>query len=152
MTKCDHCGKEIVKEYSDTIGYETGGLKRVCDTVAPLPFTCRHCHGSFCGNCRLPESHNCPGFNDKMKKRRELKIEQELSLLTRQQHLRSVAENEKFERAKSWALEKELKAERKFAAETLAKEELVEVEKSAIPLYLVLTFVGFLLLYIYVLK
>ena len=36
MTRCDHCGNETT-----------------------LPFTCQHCGGKFCANCRLPPNHNC---------------------------------------------------------------------------------------------
>jgi len=38
MGKCDFCGKEVT-----------------------LPFTCRYCGGSFCGEHRLPENHHCTG-------------------------------------------------------------------------------------------
>jgi Zn-dependent protease len=36
-TKCQYCGDEVV-----------------------LPFKCRYCGGYFCGEHRIPESHNCP--------------------------------------------------------------------------------------------
>jgi uncharacterized protein len=39
MTRCDHCGSEC-----------------------PLPFTCQHCGGKFCAECRLPPNHNCTGI------------------------------------------------------------------------------------------
>jgi hypothetical protein len=40
MIRCDKCG---------------------CDVV--LPFTCQHCGGKFCPDCRLPPSHNCAGIS-----------------------------------------------------------------------------------------
>jgi hypothetical protein len=39
MTRCDHCGNETA-----------------------LPFTCQHCGGKFCADCRLPPNHNCTGI------------------------------------------------------------------------------------------
>ena len=39
MTRCDHCGSETA-----------------------LPFTCQHCRGKFCPDCRLPPNHNCTGI------------------------------------------------------------------------------------------
>jgi hypothetical protein len=39
MTRCDHCGSECT-----------------------LPFTCQHCGGKFCPDCRLPPNHNCTGI------------------------------------------------------------------------------------------
>ncbi len=36
MTRCDHCGNEVV-----------------------LPFSCQYCGGKFCADCRLPPNHNC---------------------------------------------------------------------------------------------
>jgi len=40
MTRCDHCGAECA-----------------------LPFTCQHCGGKFCPDCRLPPSHACTGMS-----------------------------------------------------------------------------------------
>jgi len=39
MTRCDYCGSECT-----------------------LPFTCQHCGGKFCPDCRLPPSHDCTGI------------------------------------------------------------------------------------------
>ena len=39
MTACDHCGNETA-----------------------LPFTCQHCGGKYCADCRLPPNHNCTGI------------------------------------------------------------------------------------------
>ncbi|MDD1693117.1 MAG: hypothetical protein LUQ71_00175 [Methanoregula sp.] len=39
MTACDHCGNETV-----------------------MPYTCQHCGGKFCADCRLPPNHNCTGL------------------------------------------------------------------------------------------
>jgi len=39
MTRCDHCGSECT-----------------------LPFTCQHCGGKFCADCRLPPNHTCTGI------------------------------------------------------------------------------------------
>lgn len=39
MAKCDECG-----------AHEN------------MPYNCRHCGGTFCGEHRLPESHGCPGL------------------------------------------------------------------------------------------
>lgn len=39
MARCDHCGNECI-----------------------LPFTCQHCGGKFCPECRLPPNHNCSGI------------------------------------------------------------------------------------------
>ena len=39
MTRCDKCGNEVV-----------------------LPFTCQHCGGKFCADCRLPPNHDCAGI------------------------------------------------------------------------------------------
>ncbi len=40
MTRCDHCGNECT-----------------------LPFTCQHCGGKFCPDCRLPPNHDCTGLS-----------------------------------------------------------------------------------------
>lgn len=40
MARCDHCGNECV-----------------------LPFTCQHCGGKFCSDCRLPPGHDCTGIS-----------------------------------------------------------------------------------------
>jgi hypothetical protein len=39
MTRCDHCGNECI-----------------------LPFTCQHCGGKYCQDCRLPPNHDCTGI------------------------------------------------------------------------------------------
>jgi hypothetical protein len=39
MTRCDKCGSEV-----------------------SLPFTCQHCGGKFCPDCRLPPNHDCTGI------------------------------------------------------------------------------------------
>jgi len=39
MARCDHCGTECI-----------------------LPFTCQHCGGKFCPECRLPPNHDCSGI------------------------------------------------------------------------------------------
>ncbi len=39
MTRCDHCGHECA-----------------------LPFTCQHCGGRYCPDCRLPPGHDCTGI------------------------------------------------------------------------------------------
>ena len=36
MTRCDHCGNEVV-----------------------LPFACQYCGGRYCPDCRLPPNHSC---------------------------------------------------------------------------------------------
>ena len=41
MAECDICGKE-----------------------ENMPYHCRHCGGTHCGDHRLPESHDCPGLDD----------------------------------------------------------------------------------------
>jgi len=33
---------------------------KFCGDDVTLPFTCKYCGGSFCGDHRIPESHNCP--------------------------------------------------------------------------------------------
>ncbi len=45
MTRCDYCGNEVV-----------------------LPFTCQHCGGKFCPECRLPPNHQCTGIISWQKK------------------------------------------------------------------------------------
>jgi hypothetical protein len=45
MTRCDHCGSECT-----------------------LPFSCQHCGGKFCPDCRLPPNHNCIGMGSWKKK------------------------------------------------------------------------------------
>jgi hypothetical protein len=45
MSGCDHCGNEC-----------------------SLPFTCQHCGGKFCPECRLPPNHNCAGIGTWKKK------------------------------------------------------------------------------------
>lgn len=38
-----------------------------CDTCGAqesMPYRCRHCGGTYCGEHRLPESHNCPGLQN----------------------------------------------------------------------------------------
>ena len=39
MARCDSCGNECT-----------------------LPFTCQHCGGKFCPDCRLPPNHDCTGI------------------------------------------------------------------------------------------
>ena len=39
MARCDHCRAECT-----------------------LPFTCQHCGGKFCPDCRLPPNHDCTGI------------------------------------------------------------------------------------------
>jgi len=39
MSRCDNCGAECA-----------------------LPFTCQHCGGTYCPDCRLPPNHNCTGI------------------------------------------------------------------------------------------
>ena len=39
MARCNHCGNECI-----------------------LPFTCQHCGGRYCPDCRLPPSHDCAGI------------------------------------------------------------------------------------------
>jgi uncharacterized protein len=39
MARCNKCGNEVV-----------------------LPFTCQHCGGKFCPDCRLPPNHDCTGI------------------------------------------------------------------------------------------
>lgn len=39
----------------------------VCDTCGEqenMPYRCRHCNGTYCGEHRLPESHDCPGLQN----------------------------------------------------------------------------------------
>ena len=36
MTRCDHCGNDVV-----------------------LPFSCQYCGGKHCAECRLPPNHDC---------------------------------------------------------------------------------------------
>jgi membrane associated rhomboid family serine protease len=36
----------------------------VCGSNENMPYNCRHCGGTFCGEHRLPESHGCPGLED----------------------------------------------------------------------------------------
>jgi hypothetical protein len=40
MTRCDHCGNEVV-----------------------LPFSCQYCGGKYCPDCRLPPNHNCANIS-----------------------------------------------------------------------------------------
>jgi len=57
---CDHCKKPIS---AAQVSYETGGSNRISTSSGiALPFICRRCGGSFCGNCRLPENHDCAGL------------------------------------------------------------------------------------------
>ncbi len=41
MAECDICGEEI-----------------------NMPYHCKHCGGTYCGDHRLPESHDCPGLDN----------------------------------------------------------------------------------------
>lgn len=45
MARCDSCGNECT-----------------------LPFTCQHCGGKFCPECRLPPNHQCTGITSWQKK------------------------------------------------------------------------------------
>ncbi len=45
MPRCDSCGNECT-----------------------LPFTCQHCGGKFCPECRLPPNHQCTGITSWQKK------------------------------------------------------------------------------------
>ena len=45
MARCDYCGNEYL-----------------------LPFTCQHCGGAFCPECRLPPAHQCAGIASWKKK------------------------------------------------------------------------------------
>jgi membrane associated rhomboid family serine protease len=35
-----------------------------CGRTENMPYHCRHCGGTFCGEHRLPENHDCPGLDD----------------------------------------------------------------------------------------
>ncbi len=35
-----------------------------CGTFENMPYNCRHCGGTFCGEHRLPENHSCPGLEE----------------------------------------------------------------------------------------
>lgn len=35
-----------------------------CGRDESMPYTCRYCGGTFCGDHRLPENHACPGLED----------------------------------------------------------------------------------------
>jgi len=39
-----------------------------CGTECALPFTCQHCGGKFCPDCRLPPGHQCAGLASWKKK------------------------------------------------------------------------------------
>jgi hypothetical protein len=45
MARCDSCGNECT-----------------------LPFTCQHCGGKFCPDCRLPPNHQCSAIRSWKKK------------------------------------------------------------------------------------
>ncbi|MFC7071696.1 rhomboid family intramembrane serine protease [Halovenus rubra] len=34
----------------------------ICGQEESMPYHCRHCDGTYCGEHRLPENHNCPGL------------------------------------------------------------------------------------------
>ena len=36
----------------------------ICGEEESMPYNCRHCGGTFCGDHRLPESHDCPGLHE----------------------------------------------------------------------------------------
>ncbi len=36
----------------------------LCGKNENMPYHCRHCGGTFCGEHRLPESHDCPGLEN----------------------------------------------------------------------------------------
>lgn len=35
----------------------------VCGEEESMPYQCKHCGGTYCGDHRLPESHDCPGLD-----------------------------------------------------------------------------------------
>lgn len=35
-----------------------------CGTAVDLPYRCAYCGGTYCGQHRLPENHDCPGLDD----------------------------------------------------------------------------------------
>ncbi len=35
-----------------------------CGATTNMPYRCRYCGGTFCGEHRLPENHGCPGLED----------------------------------------------------------------------------------------
>ncbi len=35
-----------------------------CDDYENMPYRCRYCGGTFCGDHRLPENHDCPGLDE----------------------------------------------------------------------------------------
>jgi hypothetical protein len=39
-----------------------------CGSECSLPFTCQHCGGTFCPECRLPPAHQCTGIASWKKK------------------------------------------------------------------------------------
>jgi len=39
-----------------------------CGNECTLPFTCQHCGGKFCPECRLPPNHQCAGIISWQKK------------------------------------------------------------------------------------
>ena len=36
----------------------------ICGEEESMPYHCRHCGGTFCGDHRLPEAHDCPGLDN----------------------------------------------------------------------------------------
>ena len=39
-----------------------------CGTECTLPYTCQHCGGKFCPECRLPPNHQCTALTSWQKK------------------------------------------------------------------------------------
>ncbi len=35
----------------------------VCGRSESMPYQCGHCGGTYCGEHRLPEAHDCPGLD-----------------------------------------------------------------------------------------
>lgn len=54
--ECDYCGNQIGPAKHR---HYTGGNFDIVKETIPLPFTCRHCGGTFCADHRLPEFHEC---------------------------------------------------------------------------------------------
>lgn len=54
---CDFCKNEINPVEHR---YWTGGFYDIVSRIPfIMPFTCKHCGGSFCEKHRLPENHDC---------------------------------------------------------------------------------------------
>lgn len=70
--QCQEAAKRIIEKITgeertvQVLGFRSS-FCNYCLAPVSLPFKCKRCGGWYCKNHRLPEEHNCPGSERKVK-------------------------------------------------------------------------------------